>query len=254
LFSFLRRFLLHASIWMLVFISFDRFTFVLYERRFRFMKNRLILSSMIFGLMFALAILDVENFFYYTYGSSKSSLLTCMGTNSITLAADLISLFLRIYIPMPLMLIFNGLMIYRLVKSSRSSQLVARKSSQKRREYQFTLAVMSCCLLYFISNFPISVFYIFFDVYLYSGTFKNDSTLSVEYSFYLNVFLNCAFILQTLSIFVYLGFNKLFRKEFCFMFFSFLFCKPPPRGFRSESSLSQSFSKRNDQSSLSVKT
>lgn len=110
------------------------------------------------------------------------------------------------------MIIFNSLMIYRLYKSSRSSKIV-QNSSLIRKEHQFTIAAMSSNGLFFFFNFPLSIFYLFYDANLYSGAFKNSSTLSVLYAFYMNICLNVSFSFQALSIFMYLAFNKLFRKE-----------------------------------------
>lgn len=248
-FSFMKRFLLHASIWMSVLIAFDRFIFVLYNNRFKFMKNKRILSAIIAGMLLSIAIIDVENFFF-TLSPSKNALLTCLGNNAVTLAGDVISALMRTYIPMTLMAVFNGHVIYRLFKSANSAKVSHKSTTRiRRREHQFTLAAMSCNILYFLTNFPMSVFYILFDVHLYSGTFKSDSTFSAVYSLYMNIFISLAFILQTCSIFMYLAFNNLFRKEFCALFsFNGFF------NLNSETSFSQSVSKRNnDQLSLSGK-
>ena len=227
-FAFLRRFLLHISSWMSVLISFDRFTFVLYQNRFKFMKNKLILSAVMFGMFILIAIVDIVNFFYYIAGSSKTSILfTCIGSDAVTMASDIISILFRTYIPLILMIIFNSLIIYRLFKSARSSKIVRQRkgsSSSMRKEHQFTIAAMFCNLFFFLSNFPISVFYIFYDVNLYSGVFKSDSYLSAIYSLYYNIFLNISFIFQTCSIFMYFAFNKLFRRELFRIVFELLPC------------------------------
>ena len=219
-FMFMRRFILQASSWMSVFISFDRFTFVLYEHRFKFMKNKLILSGLIFAVMFLVALSDVENFFYYLTWSNKTSSYSCLASNSVTVASDIISMLVRIYIPLLLMVVFNGLMIYWIFKKSRSSKVVVQKNSAlKRKEHQFTISVLSCNALFFLTNFPLAIFFIFYDSLLYSNAFKSDSILSARYSLYMNILVSISFFDQTFSIFMYFGFNKLFRKELIFIIF-----------------------------------
>ena len=212
-FMFFRRFIVQASSWMSVLIIFDRFIFVLYEHRFKFMKNKLILSAIIFGVMLLLAISDVENLFYYVESSSKSSLFTCTGRYEITIASDIIAMVVRIHIPLVLMAIFNGLVINRISKSS-TVRSTTESASNRRKERQFTIAAMLCNVLFFFTNFPLAIFYIVYDINLYSGVFKSNSTVATVYTFYMNVCINVSFFVQTLSVFIYFGFNKLFRNEF----------------------------------------
>lgn len=252
-FGFLRRYTLHASVWMSVLISFDRFTFVLYEQRFRFMKNKLILFAIIFGVMLLIAIVDIENLFYYLAVSSKTGVFSCTLSDQLSLASDIISMFLRTYIPMILMAVFNGLVIYQLFKRSKSSNLVQNQNnSLKRKEHQFTIAVMSCNILFFLTNFPYSIFYIPYDIEFYSGVLKRNSTLSAIYTLVLNIIISVAFVSQICSIFMYLAFNKLFRKEFTRIFLFFLSCKVF-MSLKSETSVTNSVVvvKRNGQASFS---
>lgn len=168
------------------------------------------------------ALADVVNFFYYIGGTSKTSVLfTCIASNDVTIVSDILSMLFRTYIPLILMIVFNCLMIYHLYKSSRTAHIF-QNSSLKRKEHQFTIAAISCDVFFFLCNFPLSVFYFFYDANLYSGAFKADSTLSVVFSFYQNVFLNISLVFQSCSIVLYVLFNKLFRKEL-FMIISILF-------------------------------
>ena len=215
-FMFLRRFIIQASSWISVLIIFDRFTFVLYKSRFRFMKNKFILSLIILVLMILIAIVNIANLFYYIGGSSTTSIFTCIASSFVAILSDMVSMVVRIHIPLLLMLIFDIRMIYHLYKSSKS----AKASSVKRKEHQFTIAAMLCTFLFFITYFPLAIFYIFYDIELYSGAFNGDSVLSVLYTFYLNIFLNISYVQQTFSLFIYLAFNKLFRRElFKILFF-----------------------------------
>ena len=219
---FFRRFIVQASSWMSVLIIFDRFIFVLYEHRFKFMKNKLILSAIIFGVMLLLAISDLENIFYYVESSLKS-VRTCIGSYEITISSDIIAMAVRIHIPMVLMAIFNGLVINRISKSS-TVRLATEKVSNRRKERQFTIAAMLCNVLFFLVNFPLAIYYIVYDINLYSGVFKSTSTVATVYTFYMNVCINLSFLVQTLSVFIYFGFNKLFRNELFIVIFKLFPC------------------------------
>lgn len=76
--TFLRRYIYIASSWMLVLITFDRVIFVLYryEGRFKFMKNKLILTALIFAILFILALFNVPNFLFYLDAEIVSALKT----------------------------------------------------------------------------------------------------------------------------------------------------------------------------------
>lgn len=65
IFTFIRRFMLHVSSWIAVVSTFDRFTYVFYghEQRFKFMKSKLALSAIIFGIFVVLAHVYIQHFY-----------------------------------------------------------------------------------------------------------------------------------------------------------------------------------------------
>lgn len=208
--AFFRRFFLHISSWMVVLTSFDRFVFVLYEQKFIFMKNKRNLILIILVMFTLIAIADIPNFFYYIV-PAKSGSSSCVSDFPITISSDIISIVLRTYLPIILMLAFNILMLRKIFRSSRATFNQTRLS---RKEHQFTISVMSYDAFFFIVKFPITVYYILYDVNLYSGALSQNYDLALIYNLVINVFLDLSYFDQTFSFFLYLAFNKIFRSEF----------------------------------------
>ena len=211
LITFLRRFILHASSWIAVLTTFDRFTFVLYghSNRFKFLNRKLNLTGIILVMFTIIVILNAGNFFY-----SLNEVSLCKAADfTIKFLTDFISVFiLRTYIPFVLMLVFNIIMIRKIFKNKR---IVSNQSSAiSRKETQFTLTVIASNIYFLVLNFPYTVFYIFYDVYLYNGTFDVEILLYRKYLLVNGIFSDVSFFVQTFSFFVYLLSNKLFRKEF----------------------------------------
>ena len=212
-FNFLRRFILHASSWISVLITFDRFTFVLYghNNRFRFLKSKRNLAGIILTILTIIAISDIPNLYFNI--NQKGS---CKAEFAAKFSADIISIFMRTYIPFGFMLIFNILMIRKIFKSKKL--VVAFQSSGvSRKENHFTFAVIACNVYFLLINFPLSIFYIFYDINFYSGTFDVDLLLFNKYLFANAVFSDFSFLVQTLPFFMYFAFNKLFRNEFLYV-------------------------------------
>ena len=206
-FNFLRRFILHASSWIAVIITFDRFTFVLYGHgnRFRFLKNKLNLTGIILVIFIIIAIADVPNLFFSI--NQKGS---CKPDSLARISSDIISILVRTYIPFGLMVIFNLIMIREIFKSSKN---VGNQTALSRKETHFTIAVIASDVYFLLMNFPLSIFYIFYDINLYSGAFDVTSPFSSKYLVANTVFSDFSFCEQTFSFFMYLAFNKLFRNE-----------------------------------------
>ena len=108
------------------------------------------------------------------------------------------------------MIILNWLMIRKLFKSDRST---FKQNSLSRKEYQFTITVMAYDAYFLFLNFPVSVYYIMYDINLYSGALRGDPVMNAGYNLYNGIVVNLSFCVQVLTFFMYLAFNKLFRQE-----------------------------------------
>lgn len=206
--TFIRRYIFVASSWMHVLITFDRVIFVLnlHQGRLRFMQNKLVLIGLIFVVLSILALLSMPNAFYYLDGTTS----TCTSSGAINITTDIVAIIFRTYLPFTLMIIFNLIMIQKIFKSSK---VKAKQTAVARREYQLTFAVMAFDVYFFFVNFPLSCYFIFYDVNNYSGAMDNNPLFTAQYSLFNTVTSNFAFFQQTFSFVMYMIFNKLFRAE-----------------------------------------
>lgn len=211
LLTFLRRFSIHVSSWISVIVTFDRFVFVLfgYSHRFRLMKSKAFLGFLITSVFLIIAVLDIPNLYFYL---NKDS---CMSDFPIRISTDVISICLRTYFPLALMLVFNLSMIISIFRTVNSTSF--SRPSISRREYQFTVSVMAYDLYFFICNFPMSIYYIFYDVNSYSGALA-DQLFSAKYSLVNAVVTNLALFQQTFSFFMFVGFNTIYRRQLLSLF------------------------------------
>lgn len=202
--AYMRRICLHYSSWMNVFTTFDRFVFVLYNHldHFKFMKRKLILIGLLTAMFLLLTALNTANFLFYLSPSRA-----CVSDFIVTITSDIISICLRTYIPFGLMMLLNVLMIRRIFKTRAALKEISRK------EYHFTLAVISFDIYFFVVNLPLSIYYILYDINLYSGAFNNNQLFMSSYNLASTVAQNCAFCAQIFSFFTSIVFNKLFRRE-----------------------------------------
>ena len=215
--KYMRRLPIHLSSWMNVIITFDRFVFILYGngQKFKFMKKKTSLAAIIIAIFVALAILDIPNLLYYLparkvgIDGSLGPVTTCVATFPVLISTDILSIVFRTYIPLGFMLFFNLLMVRKIFRSSRSS---FRQTSLCRKETHFTFAVMAFDVYFFILNFPLSVFYIIYDVNYYSGVLSSKSELGALYSMIVGLMVDVSFIVQTISFIMNFAFNKVFRQ------------------------------------------
>ena len=204
----LRRFILHASSWAPVLTTFDRFTFVLYGHadRFRFLKSKLHLTLIILAGFAVLTIVNIPNLNFYLNAKGTS----CTADFTATISSDIISILMRTYIPFLLMIVFNILMIRKIFKNNRT---MAKQTNLAQKETHFTFAVIAYDIYFLVFNFPLSVFYIMYDINLYNGAIAGDAVFSASYNVFSFTAANFAFCVQTFSFFLYVAFNKLFLNE-----------------------------------------
>ena len=215
--KYIRRLPLHLSSWMNVIITFDRFVFILYGngQKFRFMKKKTSLAAIIVAVFFILAILDVPNLMFYlpprsvTANGTLGPATTCTATFLVLISSDIISIFFRTYIPLSIMLFFNILMIRKIFHDNRAT---FKQNSLSRKETNFTIAVMAFDVYFFTLNFPLSVFYILYDVNYYSGAFQANPEFGALYNVIIGIVVDSSFCVQTFSFFLNFAFNKVFRQ------------------------------------------
>lgn len=207
-FMFFRRYGWHISSWMAVITSFDRYLFVFHEHRFKFMRKKLVLFSICLAMLLLMALINVPSLFFNLVPKQG-----CTTTNfGILFSSDIMSIAFRTYIPLALMIFFNTKLIINTTRKPSSIEN-HRQQRHSRHHRHFTIAVVSFDVIFFITHFPISVFFILYDIKLYSGDFQKDPMSAALYNLPMNVIINFSLLDQMLSIFTYLVFNKLFRRE-----------------------------------------
>lgn len=186
-------------------MTFERFMSVYFPRRFGFIQKRSFLLSLI-SIIFALfCIFSFENFFYYLEDNLNGK-KSCTGVPLVTVSSNLVSATLRTFLPFSIMFTMNILMVRRLItrRLIRSSS----SSSKSRREYQFTISVVSMNALFLILNLPVSIGYILQVIFS-----DPSSHVTQVINFYWNVAYLIAtshYVLTNMTNFV---FNRLFRQE-----------------------------------------
>lgn len=118
------------------------------------------------------------------------------------------------------MVIFNY-KIYHKMKKSRH-RATTTTTSLKSREKNFTRAVIFTDVVFFITKFPLSIMFIVYDSFYYSGVL-NLSFYNSSLGLFINgLFIDFSYIDQVISFFVHLAFNKLFRREIFMLFKCFM--------------------------------
>ena len=200
LISFIRRLLTCSSSWMEVVTTFDRFTFVIFGHtgRLNLMKKRCFMALIILGLINL-----INLFFYLSRGK-------CTADNSILIASDMIMITTRLYIPF-FMMIFSNIYMIRIV--TKTSKAALRQTSNARKEHHFTRSVIANDAFFLLFHLPNSIYFILNDINLYSGAFNGDPLFAANYKLFGNIARNFSLFFQTFSFFIYLTFNKLYRRE-----------------------------------------
>ncbi len=230
LLTFMRRFTLHSSSWMTTFIAFDRFLYVHVSRNLKFMKSRIKLCLILVAMFILVAIVDIENaFFYLTIAEAVKNMTdfstnqtrqvssvskTCTASPEVSIASDIVSICLRTYFPTLIMVILDTYMIVDLRRSKKRLS----GSIRSKKETQFTFTVILSNILFFLFNSPLSVAY--FVGYGLRGTGQPNKVIEI-YNFVFGLTLNIALLHQSLEFFIIVSINKLFRKELRKVFKSF---------------------------------
>ena len=209
--SFLRRIITSSSSWMQVINTFGRFVYVIFGHtgRFKFMKQKRYLAIIMFSVLILLALANITNLFYYI---SRGN---CTANFSILIASDMILSITILFIPIVLMIVFNIYMIRIVLEKTRTA---SGQSSNARKEYIFTISVIANDAFFLLFYLPSSIYFILYDINLYSGAMKGDPLLSANYNLFGSVVRQSSLNIQTFSFFIYIVFNKLYRREILNLF------------------------------------
>lgn len=224
LLSFYQPYILSMSSCFIVFIGFDRFMFVHYHGRFKFMKRKRNLLTIIALLALTLAIVHATNFWFYldkkqeySNNSTITTIITssgldeevashndCKSTKLVHILSDLASILVRVHVPLVLLSAFNLNLIYDLYKSKNRIRL-----RMHRKEIQFTFTVIFANLMFFIHYLPFSIFILLKHIIEHVGI---DYSKEI-FDFLYHLATECALLYLIFEFFYLLLVNKLFRHE-----------------------------------------
>nr|QVK45689.1 G protein-coupled receptor [Proales similis] len=219
--GFTRRWLLHASSWITLLITFDRYMLMCHPGRLPELRKSHKRQSLLIVLMLCLiGLVDVENLFYYlevtgnyqnaTHNESQSGqlLLRCTATPLVAALSDFISILMRTYVPFAIMTVLDVVIVRRLVKSKNQAQ----RRGAVNRERHFTIVVLGFNFLFFLFNFPLSLIFIVMNVYK-----LGQIELAPVYAAVLNLVFLCSvqlsLFIKCFSFVFNLAINHLFRDE-----------------------------------------
>lgn len=203
------------------FLTFDRFRGVVCPNRFKYLfDNRAHLILAICLIFPCVCLVNLGHLGYYTVSQSTANVtsqnnvsivpLICTASSSISIATDIIQVFMRSYIPFTLMLVMNIVMSRRFLHSRK--QMLKNQNRSMKREYNFTLTVIGMNLTFFVLFTPWSIWYIM--SYATKGLTTWQSPLVVaEMAFFQTVSFSIAYFNNMSSFGLNLAFNALFRTE-----------------------------------------
>ena len=203
--------------WLLVMVSLERALHVMFPFGFKFMKRRRI----ILAIMLALFVANVAVYYptIYLRVNTTTSFInetnqtvitkTCNSTPQIDFLIDTIRIMSRIVVPFILVLIFNSLLIYKLIKSKR--KVKTKATSNMKREYNFSKIIAVTCLLFVLSFTPLMVVLLVINI---NQVEINSSVKAYAVSELVKGFAHFFTVINYLSQFmINLKFSSMFREE-----------------------------------------
>jgi hypothetical protein len=243
----LRRVTLHASSWMGVYITFDRYAFVCQPTRLAIMRNKWCASLTIVCMLLVLVAINTPNYFATLVttiqvvnsttpiggggvGDDNVNNQTVMNITTITTQiitrtcrvssfhstlTNMISSVMRTWWPILMMVIFDLLIVRRL--NANKLKLTAnnkpKTKSLQRKESHYTKNVILLNLLFFAFNGPLAVFYLMDTIHDYTLNQSNHRLYLAIFNFFYSMSVNLSYMYQSISFFIYFAFNSLYRNE-----------------------------------------
>ena len=206
--------------WIYVMVTLDRMLCVSSVSRFKYIiKDKRKLALVVLGLFLAIAVANAPNFLfslatelkYDPHSNLTTTLTECKASTQVTLIRDSITSMLRVLLPLVLQLVFNSVLVYKLVKNRRISVSMSRLVNT---EYRFAFTIIVLNVIVFASDLPLFVCFVLINVYGYNQTYisrtSNESAWA-SFAFVCSLVLS-SFVYVSL-FFVNYATNKIFRRE-----------------------------------------
>lgn len=147
----------------------------------------------------------------------NTTIMNCLQIPEITSALTLIEIFVEFYVPYVIMVCLDVMVIKRLRQSRQRSGLNSQRQHSNQttdRSVRFTITTILIDLIYFVFNFPITLSKAHFIVTILFTNIKGN-TIS-ETLEHLSLLLSLSY--SAVLFFLFLIFNRIFRKEFIDVF------------------------------------
>nr|QVK45683.1 G protein-coupled receptor [Proales similis] len=215
--TFGRQVTIHASAWMTVLITLDRFLFIQSSKRVQFLKRKKNWAVIMGVVLAAIAAVNLPNFAYHiqiTYshsGGTRVERKTCQSDSTFSTVNSVITVLVRTYIPIAVMAILNFNLICFI---SRAKARVRQNSTtvESKSENSFVRVVVAQNLLYLAINGPLSVGYMVLNFRQF-GWINLGRVPAMVFNFIFLCFVLLSYFYQIFSFFWHFLLNKLFREE-----------------------------------------
>ena len=220
--SYATRVFFQMSSWISVMITLDRTICVTFPMKFRFITDKRTLTWIALSILGVITLLNAPNLWLRVQTqtlknpiTNKTSLnVQCTTSANIVSFKDLIGTIVRFCIPLVLELLFNTVLIYKLIKQ-RKQVCVSR---DMKREYRFAFNIVVLNVLFFITETPNFILTIYMSVMGYSQPnvviTRNVAIANLAYALSISLMSYRCVCLLYVNLLV----NKLFRSQFFDMF------------------------------------
>nr|QVK45691.1 G protein-coupled receptor [Proales similis] len=212
--TFVRRFTVHASSWLTLVITVDRFLFVRFPTRLVNVRNNKATISIAIGAILALlALFNAPNFFYslsqlnVSQGNRTVRIVLCTASSQLATATNLVSIALRTFIPFTVMITLDVLILLHVAKAKGRM-----RRGSARREHFFTLVVVAFNGVFVLFNAPLSISYLITTIQT-ALNIKLDPLQSTVFRFAQICAVYFAYTVQVFSFLIIAALNKLFRQQ-----------------------------------------
>ena len=221
--SFMQRVSLDVPSFQQVVITLQFFISIKFPMKFIAMQNSkkqylfIILAMIIFavaeniGYFFYELTLTYTNLTHFnsTNGTELSYNYICYASFYLIIGSGISSLIMRNFLPFILMLIFNILIIYHI----NQNHLKVNRTYKARGHKHFFISIMTINLIFFILYLPWSIAQIVVFVQYFFTARSLTQTIDTAVIFFYNVGWSVSYLNYIFPFFVYIKFNRLFRKE-----------------------------------------
>ena len=196
----------HMSTWLNVMVTADRLLCVYNTNKFKFLKNKTLVSGLVVAVNVVICCANVPSLFFRLDPKTN----VCSSTKLVVLLRDSIVVIVRFLAPLVLQLAMNTMLVRKLFKAKQNRSM----STRMRREYRFAFTTVVLNVVFIVTGMPMLVSMVFINIYGYDQTYisKRSSESALASFVYLCSVVFVSFFYVAL-FFVNFFTNKMFRRE-----------------------------------------